>query len=56
MNIEEMIRELDTACGMLIVAAMKDSLVKEAMEKVSKVSVALGEIDEMVPEFNEDHY
>lgn len=39
-----MISELDTACGMLIVAAMRDKTVKEAMEKVTKVSIELGEM------------
>jgi hypothetical protein len=43
MKISEMITELDTAVGMLIVAAMKDNTVKAAMEKVSKVSLELGE-------------
>lgn len=46
MKIEEMIQELDTAAGMLIVAAMKDSTVRAAMEKISKVSFELGLMDE----------
>ena len=41
-----MISELDTAVGMLIVAAMKDPTIKTAMEKVSKVSFELGELAE----------
>jgi hypothetical protein len=44
MEIEKMISELDTAVGMLIVAAMKDPTVKEAMEKVSNVSFELGRL------------
>lgn len=42
MKIDKMISELDTACGMLIVASMKDSTIRQAMEKISKVSIALG--------------
>ncbi|MEJ8546620.1 hypothetical protein [Brevibacillus borstelensis] len=42
MDRETMIRELDTACGMLLVASMRDKLVKQAMEKVSAVSFHLG--------------
>ena len=45
-KINGLISELDTAVGMLIVAAMTDVTVKEAMEKVSNVSVKLGEIAE----------
>jgi hypothetical protein len=46
MDIQKMISELDTAGGMLIVAAMEDPIVKQAMEKVMKVSIALGELAE----------
>lgn len=42
MKTEEMIQELDTAAGMLMVAAMQDSTVRTAMEKISKVSFELG--------------
>lgn len=42
MKISKMITELDTAVGMLIVEAMKNPTVKQAMEKVSKVSFELG--------------
>lgn len=37
-----MISELDTAVGMLIVEAMKNPTVKQAMGKVSNVSFELG--------------
>lgn len=43
MSVDEMISELDTAVGMLIVAAMKDKTVKEAMEKIINVSFELGQ-------------
>ena len=43
LSFEEMISRLDTACGMLIVAAMSDATVREAMEKVTSVSLSLGE-------------
>lgn len=46
MSIEDMISTLDGAAGRLIVAAMKDPVVMEAMEMVTKVSLALGEMDE----------
>lgn len=41
-KIAELISELDTAVGMLIVASIKDNIVKEAMGKVSEVSFELG--------------
>lgn len=43
-EIDNLISKLDTATGMLIVAAMKDKTVREAMELVSNVSIELGEI------------
>lgn len=43
MSFEEMISRLDTACGMLIVSAMSDRTVREAMEMVTSVSLSLGE-------------
>ena len=43
LTFEEMISRLDTACGMLIVAAMSDATVREAMEMVTTVSISLGE-------------
>lgn len=43
-KLDKLIHELDTAVGMLIVAAMKDPLVKQAMEKVRDVSFELGEL------------
>lgn len=44
--IEKAIEELDTVAGMLIVAAMKDTTIKAAMEKVAQVSIKLGEMFE----------
>lgn len=43
MTREQMISALDTAVGMLLVAAMRDPRVKQAMEKVSAVSRAIAE-------------
>ena len=43
LSFEEMISRFDTACGMLIVAAMSDRTVREAMEMVTVVSLSLGE-------------
>lgn len=43
-KIDKLISELDTATGMLIVAAMKDKTVRQAMEKVSNVSFELGNL------------
>lgn len=40
-KIDKLIHELDTAAGMLIVTAMKDQTVRQAMEKVSNVSFEL---------------
>lgn len=48
MNIDEMISKLDGACGRLLVAAMKDTVVREAMEMVTEVSIALGEMGQEV--------
>ena len=44
MSIDEMISTLDGACGRLLVASTKDSVVREAMEMVTRVSIALGEM------------
>lgn len=44
MTIGEMISTLDGAAGRLLVASMKDPIVKEAMEMVTAVSLALGEM------------
>ena len=46
MPIDEMISKLDGACGRLLIAAMKDPVVREAMEMVTEVSIALGEMAE----------
>ena len=46
MSVEEMISKLDGACGRLIVAAMRDPVIREAMEMVTEVSIALGEMGE----------
>jgi hypothetical protein len=50
MSIEEMISALDTAAGMLLVASMNDVTVREAMEKITDVSLALGELGEKLEE------
>lgn len=44
MSIDEMISQIDTAAGMLLVASMKDATVRQAMEKITDVSLALGEL------------
>jgi hypothetical protein len=41
-KIDELISELDTAAGMLIVASLADETVRTAMEKINHVSVELG--------------
>lgn len=46
MGIDEMIGKLDGACGRLLVASMKDPVVREAMEMVTEVSIALGGLGE----------
>ena len=43
LTFEEMISRLDTACGMLLVAATGNPTVREAMELVTSVSLSLGE-------------
>lgn len=43
-KIEKAISELDIAVGKLIVPAMENDLIKEAMEQVSNVSFALGNL------------
>lgn len=52
MSIDEMISQLDTAAGMLIVASMKDTTVRQAMEKITDVSLALGELGQKTEESN----
>lgn len=47
MTLDEMISMLDGACGRLIVAAMNDPTIRDAKEMVTKVSLALGEVDAM---------
>ena len=44
MTIDEMISQLDGAAGRLLVASMKDPVVRKAMEMITKVSIALGEV------------
>lgn len=46
MDIDEMISTLDGAAGRLLMAAMHDPIVKQAMEMVTEVSIALGEMAE----------
>lgn len=43
MSFEEMIPKLDGAAGRLIVAAMNNPTIKEAMEMITEVSISLGE-------------
>ena len=51
----EMISMLDGAAGRLLVASMKDNVIREAMEMITKVSLALGEVEEMTfAEYSED--
>jgi hypothetical protein len=46
MSVDEMISKLDGACGRLLITAMKDPVVREAMEMVTEVSLALGELEQ----------
>ena len=46
MTIDEMISQLDGAAGRLLVASMRDPVVREAMEMITAVSIALGEMGE----------
>ncbi|WP_158301772.1 hypothetical protein [Paenibacillus mesophilus] len=41
-KMDDLISDLDTAAGMLLVASMKDETVRAAMEKITHVSVELG--------------
>lgn len=43
-ELNKIIESLDTAVGMLLLPAMKDSKVKKAMEIVSQASFLIGEI------------
>lgn len=43
---DNIISEIDTVIGMLMVPSMNDQLVKQAMEKLSSVSIKLGELGE----------
>lgn len=43
LSFDKMISMLDTACGMLMVAAMDDNEVYEAKGLVTEVSISLGE-------------
>lgn len=44
--IEELIEKLDGASGRLIVQALKDKTIMEAMEMINEVSIELGELCE----------
>ena len=46
MSIDEMISKLDGARGRLLVSSIKDPVVREAIEMVTEVSIALGELGE----------
>ena len=43
-KLDQLISELDTAVGMLIVTSATNSTVKEAMKLISKVSIELSDI------------
>ena len=43
-KLNELISQLDTIVGMLLIPSMKNDTVKQAMEKVSEVSLELGNI------------
>ena len=43
-KIDKLISELDTAAGMLIAASMNNRKVYDAMEKISRVSLELGNL------------
>ena len=44
MTYDQMISQLDGACGRLLVASITNKEVRKAMEMVTKVSVELGEL------------
>lgn len=59
LSLEEMIAKLDGATGRLLVASMKDPIIREAMQMITDVSVSLGEVEEITfmdyePEYRED--
>ena len=43
-KLQEIVEKLDGVTGRLVVMAMRDAVVKEAMETVVSVSIALGDI------------
>ena len=43
-KVQEPVEKLDGVTGRLVVMAMRDAVVKEAMETVVSVSIALGDI------------
>jgi len=53
MILEEMISKLDGAAGRLLVMAMKDKTICEAMKMITEVSLALGDVEE-IKFFNDD--
>jgi hypothetical protein len=54
MSFEDMISTLDGACGRLLVEAMRNPLIREAMEMVTSVSISLGEWAQEIEEKNND--
>ena len=44
MSIDEMISKLDGACGRMLTVAIQNPVIREAMEMVTEVSIALGEM------------
>ena len=47
MTLEEMISKLDGAAGRLLVGAAHDLVIRQAMEMITDVSIALGEVEEI---------
>lgn len=47
LTLEDMISKLDEAAGRLIVSSMRDSVIRKAMEMITDVSIALGEVEEI---------
>ena len=46
MSFDEMITKLDEACGRMLTVAMQNPVIREAMEMVTEVSIALIELAE----------
>lgn len=46
-KLEDLISKLDGAAGRLLVASMRDPVIKEAMEMITEVSIVLGDVEEI---------